>query len=1171
MRQLYVLLILLCCAVAAMAQDAGNLRSRTVEVTADTLALDSLSIIPDSFRLVDADGNAVADSLYALSWFSGQLIAGQGLMGQTLTANYRVFSILFSERTFNKDPSMIQAKVNEPVNPFSYTVKKRNVDELFDMGTLTKSGSISRGVQVGNNQDLGVTSSLNLNLTGQITPQIGIRAVITDNNIPFQPEGNTQQLQDFDQIYIQLFTDRTELTAGDFRIDRPPSYFMNFLKRAQGLRIKHRFDIRRQRVTDPNPGFFEVDGSGALSKGKFSRQVFNGVEGNQGPYLLRGAENEPFIVIIAGTEMVYIDGRLLTRGQENDYIINYNTAEITFTSKRMISKDSRIVVEFQYSERNYSRSLFHAGLNYEKNKVKLRFNLYSEQDSKNPVSNINLDEDQYRLLDSIGDNLDLAILPAVDSTGYTNDQVRYRRTDTTVAIMGVPAFFEEIFVQSFDPATAHFQVTFSDVGLGNGDYVQVTSTANGRVYQWVPPDSLTGARQGRYLPIQKLITPKQNQLFTLGAEYVVGKNGKVMMEGALSNTDLNRFSSVDNEDNLGYGVKVRYDHRIPLDGKGDSAKWALLTGLDFEHVSETFRPIERFRTVEFERDWNLNQNPTPVAQYISSARLGVSRRDWGTLNYTFRSFINQSVFNAYQSGVEADIAHKGFSMRFNGSHITSDGEVTDNRYGRFILDIEQKFKWFVIGGRNDFEDNRFTASGTDSLLAASYGWNDAKVYLRSPDSWKNSYSLFYQRRDDRLPKLNELAYSSLGESFGLSGVLGKNPNSVLKGTITYRRLQIIDAEIAKNQQPDNTLINRLEYYLSVLKGSITSNTFYEVGSGLESKKEFVYLEVVPGQGAFNWIDQNGNGVKELDEYVPAIYQDTAKYIRVFIPTDDFIKVYTTQFSEAININPRVLWANKKGVLKFLSRLSNQFVYSMDRRIQRTDILQAFDPFFSSVADTSLVTLTSSFRNTFFFNRSSAKVGGDYTFQDTRSKTLLASGFETRTRTSHNLKARWNITKSITFNMEYEPGRKTSISDFFNTNNFDIDYYFLEPQLVYQLGTKFRVRGSFRYTERINDLGEGPVTGAFLRDAGIEAKYNILQRGSVNATFNFISITYNGTEGTTVEFEMLDGLKGGANFTWGLLFQTKLGKNMQLNLQYNGRKSGDFDAIHTGNVQVRAFF
>ena len=231
---------------------------------------------------------------------------------------------------------------------------------------------------------------MNLNLSGQLTPKIGIRAAITDNNIPFQPQGNTQQLQDFDQIYIQLFTDQTELTAGDFRLERPKSYFMNFFKRAQGLSIKHRFNTANRKKQNDVPGFLEVKGSGALSRGKFNRQIIQGVEGNQGPYRLNGAENETFIIVIAGTERIYIDGQLMTRGQQNDYIIDYNTAELTFTTKRLITKDSRIIVEFQYSERNYSRSLFHVGADFEKDRLKVRFNLYSEQDGKNNLLNDDL-------------------------------------------------------------------------------------------------------------------------------------------------------------------------------------------------------------------------------------------------------------------------------------------------------------------------------------------------------------------------------------------------------------------------------------------------------------------------------------------------------------------------------------------------------------------------------------------------------------------------------------------------------------------------------------------------------------------------------------------------------------------------------------------------------------
>ena len=52
-----------------------------------------------------------------------------------------------------------------------------------------------------------------------------------------------------------------------------------------------------------------------------------------------------YVIVISGSERVYVNGVLLKRGENNDYTIDYNAGEIVFTSLFTITSEMRISIE----------------------------------------------------------------------------------------------------------------------------------------------------------------------------------------------------------------------------------------------------------------------------------------------------------------------------------------------------------------------------------------------------------------------------------------------------------------------------------------------------------------------------------------------------------------------------------------------------------------------------------------------------------------------------------------------------------------------------------------------------------------------------------------------------------------------------------------------------------
>jgi hypothetical protein len=321
---------------------------------------------------------------------------------------------------------------------------------------------------------------------------------------------------------------------------------------------------------------------------------------------------------------------------------------------------------------------------------------------------------------------------------------------------------------------------------------------------------------------------------------------------------------------------------------------------------------------------------------------------------------------------------------------------------------------------------------------------------------------------------------------------------------------------------------------------------------------------------YTWVDYNGDNIKDLNEFEIAQFIDQASYIRVFTPSNEYVKTYSNEFNQSIYWRPEKLWNNKKGVLKVLSLFSNQARLRINRKLNSFDANTAFNPFATDVEDIRLVSAGSTVRNTLFFNRTSSVITAEYTFQDNRTKNLLASGFDSRKNASHDVSIRWNLTPKFSLEAKAQSGEKLSAADYTIGRNYNYRFQFLQPSFIYQPSTNFRIGIDGRIGNKVNAQNLGGETCSLL-EMGSNLKFNQTEKGSLQGEFKLIRLNFVGNPNSAIGFELLESLKPGQNYTWNLGYQRTVSKNLQLTIQYLGRKSEKSRIIHSGGMEVRAFF
>ena len=1130
----------------------GLLRNGITKMQTDTIVTDSLPVLRSTVNL---SVNGVRIDTFELSADLQSLILPQHLAdeygGSTLSYSYRVFAFALTSPYQHLDSTVMS-----PFDDGIYIggdVYNQGSTEASTANDLQYRGSFSRGFSVGNAQSLILNSNFNLQLAGDLGSGIKVAAAISDDNIPIQPQGNTQRLQEFDRVFIKVSKGESEITAGDYPLTRPKGYFTNYNKKLKGLTARNRSDLGNYSIT--------TDASIAASRGKFARQTVVVQEGNQGPYKLNGNNGERFLIVLSGTEKIYADGRLLARGFDYDYVIDYNRAEIAFTPTFPIRRETRIIAEFEYTDQSYLRTLYAANTYLNSKHLDVNINFYSEQDSKTATGDIVLDQADLDTLSKSGDNLDRAVrsgIFVVPDSARLLGQVTYILVDDPDSTNPT----DSILIYSDDPELRLVTAAFTEVGTKQGRYViDQQNTANGRVYTYVGPS------MGSHEPILRVTPPEQRRLISIGSTYRPTDRLSTSAEISLSSTDINRLSTIDDEDNNGMAGQMEIEYILPL-----GSTWQLHTEAHYEGLQSDYLPLNPYRNAEFVRDWNTSPLLSG-AENLYNLSAGVSRGDSIEAMYQYRDY---SVGNVYTGNIHKItgkyIAPYGLSASGFVSQLRSITLQEETTFGRTLVDASQLLheqSATTIAVQYDAELNeQYTTDSSQSLSSQSRGYQLATATLTGSPLPTMSYKLQYRKRYDQFPTATELVRTLDIDEIHIGFDWKVSAYQKLKLSSGYRRFEVADSLLAPDQSDKNTLLGRLDYTANTKSGFLVSSTNYTINSGQQPKVEFYFEEVLVGQGDYIYVgNEDSTLINANFRYAPDL--GTANYIRLSLVNGEFVTTTNQSLAQTIRITPAKLFnagTELVGWRRLISKVALLTNINLDKKAQADGSFRLFD---FSQQDPDVVQYNGLVSNTLFFNRGQRSYDLQFNQKSNTSVFTQVSGLEQRYEDSYNLKARIAAARSTDFILEATMGNRRYFSEIFVPRNYDINFFDLSPKISYRPSDRFRAIIDYTYDSRHQTIAG--MESATSHQIGLDITYRSTALANISANARYIGVRSTAVDDSAIQFDLLRGLRDGRNILWSTSITRRLSNAVDISFTYEGRQNGDAPAVHIGRAQAKATF
>ena len=215
---------------------SSDFRTKTIELKKDSIQLDSVAINPEKFLVLDSLKKPISTIEYIVD-FSKALLIINSKKYPSITVSYLRIPNFITKIYSPFDENRILPNTNNDGILYSLTTNKKNSEIVLFEGLQTR-GFITRGITSGNNQNAVTNASLDLEISGKLSENTYLRAKIFDTNIPIQQNGYSQNLTDFDRIFIEMYSKNWLVKAGDIALENTESLFMPINKQISGLQVE---------------------------------------------------------------------------------------------------------------------------------------------------------------------------------------------------------------------------------------------------------------------------------------------------------------------------------------------------------------------------------------------------------------------------------------------------------------------------------------------------------------------------------------------------------------------------------------------------------------------------------------------------------------------------------------------------------------------------------------------------------------------------------------------------------------------------------------------------------------------------------------------------------------------------------------------------------------------